>query len=137
MATAIAAALLLMAMGLFWASGLLPDAADPNDVGAAGFPRLVAVVMIVFAALLIVQTLKTPEANRAVGRTKPRTLLFLLLTLVHAAAIPFVGYYAAASVWLAATLFLLGSRIGAVLVPIGFVSFIWLVFGQVFNIPLP
>ncbi len=137
MATVIAAVLLLVAIGLFWASGLLPDAADPNDVGAAGFPRLVAVVMMVFAALLIVQTLTTPEANRAVGRTQPRTLLFVLLTLVHAAAIPFVGYYAAVSVWLAATLFLLGSRLGALLVPIGFVSFIWLVFGRVFNIPLP
>lgn len=137
MATVIAATLLLVAMGLFWGSGLLPDAADPNDVGAAGFPQLVAVVMVVFAALLIVQTLRSPEANRAVGRTRPRTLLFMLLTLIHVAAVPFVGYYVAVSVWLAATLFLLGSRLGAVLVPIGFVSFIWLVFGRVFNIPLP
>ena len=126
-----------MAIGLFWGSGLLPDAADPNDVGAAGFPQLVAIVTMVFAALLIVQTLKTPEANRAVGRTHPRTLFFMLLTLVHVAAIPFVGYYVAVSVWLAATLFLLGSRLGALLVPIGFVSFIWLVFGRGFGIPLP
>jgi len=137
MTTVIAAALLLVAIGLFWGSGLLPDAADPNDVGAAGFPQLVAIVTMVFAALLIVQTLKTPEANRAVGRTHPRTLFFMLLTLVHVAAIPFVGYYVAVSVWLAATLFLLGSRLGALLVPIGFVSFIWLVFGRGFGIPLP
>lgn len=137
MTTVIAAALLLVAIGLFWGSGLLPDAADPNDVGAAGFPQLVAIVTVVFAALLIVQTLKTPEANRAVGRTHPRTLFFMLLTLVHVAAIPFVGYYVAVSVWLAATLFLLGSRLGALLVPIGFVSFIWLVFGRGFGIPLP
>ncbi len=137
MTTVIAAALLLVAIGLFWGSGLLPDAADPNDVGAAGFPQLVAIVAMVFAALLIVQTLKTPEANRAVGRTHPRTLFFMLLTLVHVAAIPFVGYYVAVSVWLAATLFLLGSRLGALLVPIGFVSFIWLVFGRGFGIPLP
>lgn len=137
MTTVIAAALLLVAIGLFWGSGLLPDAADPNDVGAAGFPQLVAIVTMVIAALLIVQTLKTPEANRAVGRTHPRTLFFMLLTLVHVAAIPFVGYYVAVSVWLAATLFLLGSRLGALLVPIGFVSFIWLVFGRGFGIPLP
>jgi len=91
MTTVIAAALLLVAIGLFWGSGLLPDATDPNDVGAAGFPQLVAIVMMVFAALLIVQTLRTPEANRAVGRTHPRTLFFMLLTLVHVAAIPFVG----------------------------------------------
>jgi hypothetical protein len=137
MTTVIAAALLLVAMGLFWASGLLPDAADPNDVGAAGFPQLVAVVMIVFAALLIVQTLRTSDTDRAVGHTQPRTLYFMLLTLVHVAAIPFVGYYVSVSVWLAATLFLLGSRLGALLVPIGFVSFIWLVFGRGFGIPLP
>ena len=137
MTTVVAAALLLVAIGLFWGSGLLPDPADPNDVGAAGFPQLVAIVTMVFAALLIVQTLKTPEANRAVGRTHPRTLFFMLLTLVHVAAIPFVGYYVAVSVWLAATLFLLGSRLGALLVPIGFVSFIWLVFGRGFGIPLP
>ena len=137
MTTVIAAALLLVAIGLFWGSGLLPDAADPNDVGAAGFPQLVAVVMMVFAALLIVLTLRTPEANRAVGRTHPRTLFFMLLTLVHVAAIPFVGYYVSVSVWLAATLFLLGSRLGALLVPIGFASFIWLVFGRGFGIPLP
>ena len=89
MTTVIAAALLLLGLGLFYGSGLLPEALDPNDVGAAGFPRLVAVVMMVFAVPLIVQTLRTAEANRAVGRTHPRTLLFMLLTLVHAAAIPF------------------------------------------------
>ncbi len=137
MTTVIAAALLLVAIGLFWGSGLLPDAADPNDVGAAGFPQVVAVVMIVFAALLLVQTLKNSEANRTVGRTQPRTLFFMLLTLAHVAAIPFVGYYLSVSVWLAATLLLLGSRLGALLVPIGFVSFIWLVFGRGFGIPLP
>jgi len=137
MTTVIAVVLLAVAMALFWGSGLLPDAADPNDVGAAGFPRLVAVVMMVFAALLIAQALRTPGANRAVGRTQPRTLLFMLLTVAHAAAIPVVGYYAAVAVWLAATLFLLGSRLGALLVPVGFVAFIWLVFGRVFGIPLP
>jgi hypothetical protein len=137
MTAAIATALLLVAIGLFWGSGRLPDAADPNDVGAAGFPQLVAIVMIVFAALLILQTLRTVEADRTVGRTQPRTLLFMLLTLVHVAAIPFVGYYVSVSVWLAATLFLLGSRLGALLVPIGFVSFIWLVFARGFGIPLP
>ena len=137
MTTVIAGALLLVAIGLFWGSGLLPDAADPNDVGAAGFPQLVAVVMIVFSTLLIVQTLKNPEANRTVGRTQPRTLLFKLLPLIHVAAIPFVGYYVSVSVWLAATLFLLGSRLGALVVPIGFVAFIWLVFGRGFGIPLP
>ena len=137
MTTVIAAALLLLALGLFYGSGLLPEARDPNDIGAAGFPRLVAVVMMVFAVPLIVQTLRIPGANRAVGRTHPRTLLFMLLTLVHAAAIPFAGYYAAVSVWLAATLFLLGSRLGALLVPVGFVSFIWLLFGRVFGVPLP
>ena len=137
MTTAIAAALLLLALGLFGASGLLPEAQDPNDVGAAGFPQLVAVVMMVLAVPLIVQTLRTPEANRAVGRTHQRTLLFMLLTFAHAAAIPFAGYYAAVSVWLAATLFLLGSRLGALLVPVAFVSFIWLLFGRVFGVPLP
>ena len=137
MTAAIAAVLLLVAIGLLWGSGRLPDAADPNDVGAAGFPQLVAVVMIVFAALLIVQALKAPEADRAVGRTERRTLFFMLLTLAHVAAIPFVGYYVSVSVWLAATLFLLGSRLGALLVPIGFVAFIWLVFARGFGIPLP
>lgn len=137
MTTVIAAVLLIVAIALFWASGLLPDATDPNDVGASGFPQLVAIVMTVFAVSLIVQTLRTPEANQAVRRTQPRTLFFLLLTLVHVAAIPFVGYYVSVSVWLAAALFLLGSRLGAVLVPIGFVSFIWLVFSRGFGIPLP
>jgi hypothetical protein len=137
MTTAIAAALLLLALGLFYGSVLLPEAPDPNDVGAGGFPRLVAIVMMVFAVPLIVQTLRAPEENRAAGRTRPRTLLFMLLTFVHAAAIPFIGYYAAVSVWLAATLLLLGSRLGALLLPIGFVSFVWLLFGRVFGVPLP
>lgn len=110
---------------------------DSSDPGAAGYPSLIAAVMIVLAVLLAFQrdigeaSLKRSELLRVATA--------IVVTFVYILVLSPLGYVVATVLFLVATLLLMGIRslLVLILVPIGLTLIIFYLFYVGFGVPLP
>jgi len=113
-----------------------------NDVGAARFPILYAVTLLVLSAILLAQTLAKPLVAAAPPAEKPhygRVALGMLLMLGNLLAIGYVGYFPSAFVLLVALMALMGQRslIWNPVIALATTTVIYLLFDYGLNVPLP
>jgi hypothetical protein len=141
-----AAAIVVFAAGLFFfiLSGSYPAT-------AALFPRIVAAVMMVSAALLFAKSIWRPSAagttlssgEGEVERMSPegarRVAIAIGLTLIYVVAIVPIGFLTASVLYIPATAYILGLRSHMLvwITTIIFVAAIYYLFEAVFHTPLP
>jgi len=99
------AALLVVATIYYTWSGQIADSTLSDEVGAAGLPHALAVVLAILGVLLIGRTLLAARAQRAAASGAsddehdnaglPRAIGFLLFGAAYVALLPFVGYVVA------------------------------------------
>lgn len=138
----IVAGILLAALAgwfIFQAS-TFPKSLNEMDVGPAVFPQIIAAVIIVFSLILVMQGVKKLSSLDKIEfkRTKP-LVLSIILIIIYALIIPFVGYYIATAFYIAALLFLAGSKkwLGYILIIGGFLIFAKAGFEMLLKVPLP
>ncbi|NJC21479.1 putative tricarboxylic transport membrane protein [Arthrobacter pigmenti] len=129
--------LLIIGVLVFTQTTALGESGASSDPGAAGYPRLIAGVLIVLAVLLTLQR-GTGDAlpSRADGL---RVVSVVVLLVTYALALEAIGYIAATAVFLAAALLLMGIRswLPLILLPVGFSVALFLFFYNVFGVSLP
>ncbi|WFF41965.1 tripartite tricarboxylate transporter TctB family protein [Salinicola endophyticus] len=141
-----------LALGALFAA-LFVDAGDlPSSMweplGAGAFPRLVLGTLILFNLALALQAaMALGQARRGAGTLAwlyQRRLAFATLAAfsLYALAMPWLGFPLASLSFLLAVQWLLGARRGrrllvAAIVAVAFGLGLYLLFGQVFQIPLP
>ncbi|WP_353979777.1 tripartite tricarboxylate transporter TctB family protein [Salinicola endophyticus] len=140
-------ALAALFTALFVAAGELPSSMW-EPLGAGAFPRLVLGALILFNLALALQAaLALGHAPRGAGTCAwlyQRRLAFATLAAfaLYALAMPWLGFAPASLAFLLAVQWLLGARRGRRLlvatgVAVAFGVGLYLLFGQVFQIPLP
>ena len=99
-------AVLLVVAAIYYSwSSQIADSTLSDEVGAAGLPHALAVVLAILGVLLIGRTLLTARAQRAAAvdagddehdnAALPRAIGFLLFGAAYVAFLPFVGYIVA------------------------------------------
>jgi putative tricarboxylic transport membrane protein len=113
-----------------------------NDVGAARFPILYAVALLILTAILLAQTLAKPVGPAPVSAEKPyygRVAAAMLLMLLALLAIGYVGYFPSSLVLLMAVMFMLGMRhrVWNPVIAVALTGIVYLLFDYGLNVPLP
>ncbi len=115
----------------------LEESSAGSDPGAAGYPSLIAGVMLVLAVLLALQT------DHAVEPVPRRDLLrvgaTVLVLVAYVALLEPLGYVLATIALLVATLALMGVRsiVALVVAPVGVALANFYLFYTAFGVPLP
>ncbi|MEE6281947.1 tripartite tricarboxylate transporter TctB family protein [Georgenia sp. MJ170] len=132
-----AAAFLLLGLVTFAQMAGLDESADGSDPGAAGYPRLIAAIMIVLAVMLAMQhdNGEAPPRGRDALRVAGTVGMLVLYTLV----LEPLGYIFATIILLIGTMLLMGIRSALLLVvvPVGLALANFYVFYVAFGVPLP
>lgn len=138
----IGAALLAMAAWFGVIAYRMNDYSGPN-IGPADFPGALAVLLGVGAVALLggaVLRLAQRRATHAISIRRPQlVLLGMALFVAFPALMTLLGYYPAMALWLAAFLWLSGSRsiLAIAAFVAGFLVFTKLVFEMILGTPLP
>lgn len=92
-----------------WSNGIAESTLS-DEVGAAGLPHVLAILLAVLGALLIVRTLLAGRARTVTGSGSddedknarlPRAIGFLLLGAAYVFLLPFIGYIAGVALLIA------------------------------------
>ena len=141
------AAIVLAGVYAFFAVGIAHSfLADP--VGAAGLPKLYAIVLALLALLLLGRSLaanardaKTTEdgADRIPASRHLRAIGLLLPGAAYLLLIPSLGYFFAIFLLIIAVALYAGAKPGFKLISISVLGAfaMWVIFERLFNIPLP
>lgn len=139
----LAAIALLAVAGLFWFLGAGIDDGSDYGIGAADFPRGLALLLGVASAILLANALArlargTTRHLIAIGRPA-RVAAGMALMAAFAPLMSHVGYYPAMAVFLAAMLWIADCRrpLHVVAYVAGFLIFSRVVFETILSIPLP
>lgn len=141
-------ALLGLAAFYFRLSADIPRSRLSDVVGAASFPRLLAVCLALLSVILVLtgalrRVPVTPEAARQRIAADRHGFLraggTLLLGVGYLAVITFTGYPLAVALLVTAMLLYTGKRLSWGVITTGLATglFFWLLFGVVFGIPVP
>ncbi|MCS0496888.1 tripartite tricarboxylate transporter TctB family protein [Ancylobacter sp. MQZ15Z-1] len=138
----VGAALLALSI-TFWVLGAQIDDGGEGSIGAATFPRGIALLLGIGALVLFANGLRQLVAGPSghwvtIGRPL-RVLMGIALMLAFAPAMRAVGYYPTMAVYLAATLWVADCRRPLLILAYvaGFLLFSKLVFEMLLSIPLP
>lgn len=142
---AIAAILVVIAIATFAASSGFPVAKLGNDVGAARFPRIYAVVLVVLAGLLALQAWRRPVPAGATAPTAerrqalPRVMAGMGICLACFVAMQFVGFVPAALTQFVGLMLLMGRRhwVQTTLIAVALTAAVYFLFVNGLNVPLP
>lgn len=132
-----AAVFLLLGVVTFAQMAGLNESADGSDPGAAGYPRLLAAIMIVLAVLLALQNDNGEPPAR--GRDALRVAGTVAVLVAYTVALEPLGYIASTVIMLVATMLLMGIRsiLPLIVVPIAIALANFYVFYIAFGVPLP
>src|SRR5690606_5772736 len=132
-----AAAFLLLGIVTFTQIAALGETADGSDPGAAGYPQLIAGVMMVLAVLLALQ--KDNGEPPARGGDALRVAGTIALLIGYVAMLEPLGYILSTVILILGTMLLMGIRsiISLVVVPIALALANFYVFYIAFGVPLP
>lgn len=132
-----AAVFLLLGVVTFAQMAGLGETADGSDPGAAGYPRLIAGVMMVLAVLLALQTDNGEPVAR--GRDALRVAGTIALLLVYVVTLEPLGYIISTIIMVLGTMLLMGIRsiLALVIVPVSLALANFYVFYIAFGVPLP
>ena len=140
----IIAGLFLTVLGLaygYLTTGL-PERSLPNTPGPSFFPWIITLCLLVLSASLTLQGLrmepKMPETDKT-GQHPSSAYIFLGLFVVYLVSLPFFGFLFASIPFFAALMFCYGEvgKLRTASISLGFPIFLFLLFRDVFNIPLP
>lgn len=111
-------------------------------IGPAGFPRFIAVLLIVLGAAKLIPTLLSGVEKPRIHLEKKPVLLFLsaiLMSFVYVLLVPTAGFLITTPLLLIGMMWLFGERNPLALIVISIVTtvVIWLLFTKVFYIFLP
>lgn len=133
--------LLVFAFGYGYQTSRLPTRTLPNTPDPSFFPWLLTAALLILATALLVQGLRTTQASSSVSER--RFLLYpasaLAVFFVYLLALPLLGFVAASIPFFTLLMLLAGERRlrwllpTAICIPLG----LYLLFNQVFQIPLP
>lgn len=133
------AAVLLVAVGVtvFAQTTELARLDSGSDPGAAGYPRLLAGLLVVLAVGVGMQRGGGEPAPSAVGGLRVGGAVVLLLGYGY--ALDALGYIGSTVLFLAGAMLLMGVRrpVPLVVAPVLFSVVVYLVFQAVFGVPLP
>lgn len=135
----IVAAVLALIVGVtvFTQTAGLDESGASSDPGAAGYPRLIAGILIVMAVLLALQR-GTGDAlpSRADGL---RVVGIVLLLVLYAVTFETIGYIAATALFLVAALLLMGIRqwVPLIVLPVLLSTGLFFLFYNIFGVSLP
>ncbi|MBO1751112.1 tripartite tricarboxylate transporter TctB family protein [Actinotalea sp. BY-33] len=133
------AAAVLVAAGVtvFAQTAELAELDSGSDPGAAGYPRLLAGVLIALAVALAVQRGRGEAAPSRSGAL--RVAGAVVLVIAYALALEPLGYLTATAAFLLGAMLLIavGRSWALLVVPVVFSLVVYLVFSTVFGIPLP
>jgi len=129
----------------------IPRSVLSDAVGAAYFPKLLALCMFVLSALLVAAGVfrKTPAASQKADNKKkegPSDLYMfrraagtLLIGITYLLLVPYIGYPVAVSMVVFWTILYFGEPLSrkVVMTAIGSGVFFWLLFVALFKIPMP
>ncbi|MEZ2719991.1 tripartite tricarboxylate transporter TctB family protein [Paenalcaligenes hominis] len=149
----LALAFIALAVAVYMYAGTFP-LGEGGDPGPRVFPRAIAIVMGGLAILQFLISIKSqpsqtkaksPTKSKALGLWSPkltRCYVFLLLIMVLALAFEWLGAYSATALFLLISFFFLNKStknklLYSVVWALGFTAAIYLVFEEVFSIPLP
>lgn len=110
----IGAAFILFGVGLFAWTSALPEPRNLGDPGAAFFPRVVAILFVVFASVLVLQP-HVPEEESAEGgeatREPPLNLILsAVAAILYIPSLNVLGFILATSVYLSLGMWILSPR---------------------------
>ncbi len=140
----IIAGLFLTVLGLtygYLTTGL-PERSLPNMPGPSFFPWIITLCLLVLSVSLLVQGLRMaadePRSGDSDGRSFP-AFLFLGVFAVYLALLPFLGFLLASIPFFAVLMALYGEtrKLWITSLSFGVPVFLFLLFRDVFNIPLP
>lgn len=141
---AIAAILVGIAIATFAASSGFPAANLGNDVGAARFPRIYAVVLVILAVLLAIQAWRRPVPVVAPASIESRKGLLRVISgmgicIFCFIAMQFVGFVPAALAQFVGLMLLMGRKhwIQTPLIAVGLTAGVYFLFVYGLNVPLP
>jgi len=140
----IIAGIILTALGLaygYMTTGL-PVRSLPNTPGPSFFPWILTFCLLVLSVSLLVQGLRmgkdeAPPGNDGGGSIP--AFLFLIVFAVYLALLPFMGFLAASIPFFAVLMVLYGEtrKLWIASLSFGVPVFLFLLFRDVFNIPMP
>jgi putative tricarboxylic transport membrane protein len=115
-----------------------PPPGQPDDPGAATFPRMVAGALAVFALLLLVQGGRSEESLPR-GRALLRVVGVVVLLAIYAAVLEALGFMLATMLFLVGALLLAGMRrpLMLALMPVGVSLTLFYVFSVLLRVSLP
>jgi putative tricarboxylic transport membrane protein len=129
--------LLAFAAAVFAYTFTFPQPAQPLDPGVTAFPRMVAVMIGVFALVILVR----PEEGEALPRRSAaiRVVGTVLLLGVYAVIMDTVGFVVTTTLFLLAELLLIGVRRPTLLIfiPLGVSMGLFYLFRVFLEVPLP
>lgn len=105
---------------------------------AALLPRIVFGLIIVLSLVVMGKAVIKKETKRVKINWK-RAFTIMGTTVAYVVLLPIIGYYVATILYIAATMYLFGVRnkITLVAVPIGFVIFVFIIFGKILSLTPP
>ena len=105
---------------------------------AALLPRIVFGLIIVLSLVVMGKAVIKKETKRVKINWK-RAFTIMGTTVAYVVLLPIIGYYVATILYIAATMYLFGVRnkITLVAVPIGFVIFVFIIFGKILSLIPP
>lgn len=110
----IGAAFVLVGIGLFAWTSALPDSRNLGDPGPAFFPRIVAILIMAFASLLILQPHVAEEEaadGEAATRERPINLvLSAVAAILYIPSLNILGFTLATILYLSAGMWILSPR---------------------------
>ncbi|MCF6411595.1 tripartite tricarboxylate transporter TctB family protein [Pseudalkalibacillus salsuginis] len=117
-----------------------PESLNQADVGPAAFPTIISIIIIIFSVTLIISSFfnKDSEDKVEILRIK-NVILSILLLLLFALGIPFLGFYVAAALFFPIMLFLASvtNWKSIVATTLLFELLAFGVFDQLLGVPLP
>jgi putative tricarboxylic transport membrane protein len=129
--------LLALAATIFAATTDLPAPGRPTDPGAAGYPRLLAVVIAALGVALLGQRTGGEALPR--GRDALQVAGIFALLVVYVNVLAFLGFILASLLFLLSALLLAGVRgvVSLIVIPPVFSILVYYLFYELFQVVLP
>ena len=128
----------------YWSEAFKNEGNSTDQLGPAFWPRTLAVVFIILAAVLAVQTAFRWKAlaDRPIDFKSPglrRVYLMCAILLVFCVLLKLIGFYVAAVFMIPACMFVLGEKRPQYLaaITVGILAAVYVIFGLLLNLPMP
>lgn len=138
------ASIVFICFGMWFLTGglALPKAVNTADVGPHAFPLIMSISIIVFSAILLVQTIlsiKKGASEKVKFNKIINVVSFAGLLILYAFLVPIFGYYISTMLFLPFLILATGERSWkkVVFITIGFVAFAKVAFDILLGVPLP